>query len=69
VGLERGLLSLVRIIEDLFEWSRKPILTAVGIRCADHATSSIRKSWHWLRRQAAVTRYSSLADWKPRSFR
>jgi hypothetical protein len=26
--------------------SRKPILTAVGIRCADHATPSIRKSWH-----------------------
>jgi hypothetical protein len=26
--------------------SRKPRLTAVGIRCADHPTPSIRKSWH-----------------------
>jgi hypothetical protein len=26
--------------------SGKPILTAVGIRCADHVTPSIRKSWH-----------------------
>jgi hypothetical protein len=49
VGLERGPLSLVRIIEELREWkscgsgSRKPRLTAVGIRCGDHATPSIRK--------------------------
>jgi hypothetical protein len=26
--------------------SRKPRLMAVGIRCADHATPSTRKSWH-----------------------
>jgi hypothetical protein len=49
VGLERGTLSLVRIIEELLEWkssgsrSRKERLTAVGIRFADHATPSIRK--------------------------
>jgi hypothetical protein len=24
----------------------KPSLTTVGIRCADHATPSVRKSWH-----------------------
>jgi hypothetical protein len=47
VGLERGPLSLVRIIEELLERkvrlrSRKPKLTAVEIRCADHATPSIR---------------------------
>jgi hypothetical protein len=41
VGVERGPLSLVRISEELLEWkssgsgSRKPRLTAVGIRFAD----------------------------------
>jgi hypothetical protein len=51
-SLERGPLSLVRRTEELFEWrsngsgSRKSRLTAVGIRCVDHATPSIRKSWH-----------------------
>jgi hypothetical protein len=34
----------------------KPRLTAVGIRCANHATPSTRKGWHQLRRQAAVAR-------------
>jgi hypothetical protein len=38
VALEQGPLSLVRIIEELLE--RK--VAAVGIRCADHATPSIR---------------------------
>jgi hypothetical protein len=48
VGLERGPLSLVNITEELFERkssgseSRISRLTA-GIRCADHATPSIRK--------------------------
>jgi hypothetical protein len=52
VGLERGPLSLVSRIEELPEWKnrgsgfRKPRLTVVGIRCADQATPSIRKSWH-----------------------
>jgi hypothetical protein len=42
----------VNITEDLLEWkssgsgSRKLRLTAVGIRCADHAILSIRKVWH-----------------------
>jgi hypothetical protein len=44
--------NLMSITEELLEWkssgsgSRKPRLTAVGIRCTDHATPSIRKSWH-----------------------
>jgi hypothetical protein len=52
VCLERGPLSLVSITEELLEWEsrgsgcRKPRLTAVGIRCADHATPSVRKSRH-----------------------
>jgi hypothetical protein len=53
VCLERGPLSLMRVTVELLEWkssgsgSRKPRLTAVGIRCTDHATpSSVRKSWH-----------------------
>jgi hypothetical protein len=51
VGLERGPFSLVSKTEELF---RKIVLapvyktenTAMGIRCTDHATPSIRKSWH-----------------------
>jgi hypothetical protein len=46
VDLERGPLSLVRIIEELLEWKSSGSgqeLTAAGIRCADHATLSIRK--------------------------
>jgi hypothetical protein len=44
VGMEQGPLSLVMISEELLEWkssgsgSRKPRLTAMGIRCTDHAT-------------------------------
>jgi hypothetical protein len=51
VGLERGSLNLVRIIEELFLGNsgyglKKPRLTAVRNRCADLVTPSIRKSWH-----------------------
>jgi hypothetical protein len=52
VDLERGPIRLVRITEELLEWksscsgSRQPGFTAVGIRCVDHGTSSIRKRWH-----------------------
>jgi hypothetical protein len=41
----------------------------VGLRCADHVTPSIRKSWHSLRRQAAVARSVYFAcGLKPQSF-
>jgi hypothetical protein len=49
VDLERGPLSLVIITEEVLEWksscygSTNTRLTVVGIRCADHATLSIRK--------------------------
>jgi hypothetical protein len=52
VSLEQDPLSLVRITEELPEWkrnssgTRKSRLRAVGIRWADHAIPSIRKSWH-----------------------
>jgi hypothetical protein len=48
-GSGTGSIRLVRISEELLEWkssgsgSRKPRLTAVGIRCADNATPSICK--------------------------
>jgi hypothetical protein len=61
MGLEWGPLSLVNTTEELFD--RKvaaPVYktenTAVGIRHADHAAPSIRKSWQSLRREAAVAR-------------
>jgi hypothetical protein len=34
-----------------------------GIRCADHATPSIRKSWHYFaKKRRSFGRHSSLAD-------
>jgi hypothetical protein len=69
VGLERGPLNLVRITEELLECkssgsgSRKPRLTAVGIRCADNATPSIRKvGKNFADMRRSLGRYSSLAD-------
>jgi hypothetical protein len=48
--------------------SRKPRLTAVGIRCADHATPSTRKGRHYLSRQAAIARSVEFASGlRPRS--
>jgi hypothetical protein len=50
VGLERGLLRIVNVTEEILEWknsgsgSRNSKLTAVGIRRSDNATPSIRKS-------------------------
>jgi hypothetical protein len=43
--------------------SRNPRLTTVGIRCADHAIPSIRKSWHYFaNKRRSLGRHSSLAD-------
>jgi hypothetical protein len=51
VGLERVPLSLVRIIEELLEWKssgsgQENRINGRGIRCGDHVTPSIGKSWH-----------------------
>jgi hypothetical protein len=69
VGLERGPVSLVSVIEELLEWknsvsrSRKLRLTAVGILCADHAAPSISKSGAiFTDMRLSLGRYSSLAD-------
>jgi hypothetical protein len=49
--------------------SRKAKNTVVGIRHDDHVAPSIRKSWHQLSRQRrSLSRYSSLADSRLRSF-
>jgi hypothetical protein len=69
VGLERGPLNLVRITEELLEWissgcgPRKPRLTALGIRCADHATPSIHKfGINFADKRRSLDRYSSLEN-------
>jgi hypothetical protein len=44
-------------------WSRKPRLTTGGIHCTDHATPSIRKSWHYFaNKRRSLDRHSSLED-------
>jgi hypothetical protein len=68
VGLERGPLSLVRTTEELLGRkssgsSKISRLTTVGIRCADHATPSIHKSWdYFANKRRSLGRHSSLAD-------
>jgi hypothetical protein len=71
VGLERGPLSLLSVSEELVEWkhsgseSRKPRLTAEGIRCADQATPSIRRikvCTNFAGKGQSLGRYSSLVD-------
>jgi hypothetical protein len=61
LGLERGPLSLVSTTEELLSRSSGSSLEnreyCHRIRHADHVAPSIRKSWHWLRWQAAVSRW------------
>jgi hypothetical protein len=51
VGLERGPLRIVRIIEELLEWKssgsgQENRINDQGVRCGDHTTPFIRKSCH-----------------------
>jgi hypothetical protein len=49
--------------------SRKPRLTTGGNRCADHATPSIRKSWHvFANKWRSLGWHSSLANKSPEFF-
>jgi hypothetical protein len=71
VGLERGPLSFVSTTEELLERKRSGSgiaeNTAVGIHCADHVTSSIRKNvgTNIADKRRSFGRYSSLAESVP----
>jgi hypothetical protein len=60
LGLERGPLSLVRTTKKLL--GMKTETNDRVIRCADHTTPSIRKSWHFANKRRSLSRHSSLAD-------
>jgi hypothetical protein len=68
VGLERGPLSLVSTTEELLGRKRNDSDLekreyGLGIRCADHATPSIRKFVsNFVDKRLSLGRYSSLAD-------
>jgi hypothetical protein len=74
VGLERGPLSLVGTTEELLGTKSsgsglENLEYAVEIRYADHVATSVSRSWHYLRRQAAVARSVYFArGLRPRSF-
>jgi hypothetical protein len=67
VGVDRGSLSLVNITEELLERKvaapGKPRLTAMGIRCADHAIPlSAKVGTNFAEKWWSLDRYNSLAD-------
>jgi hypothetical protein len=68
VGLERGPLSHVRLIEEILEWKSSSSgeenrINGRGILCADHATPSICKiGTNFANKRRSLGRYTSRAD-------